>query len=240
MNKNKPIVGTAKKTNQPVIKVVEKDQRNWSFSFKYYNQMKHFGLGGISPKWFVSLLEKLKDLSKENIDSFLKDHRTKDANRYHLVKWDAIKIPIKRKNIYWVDKEVIENEEDYPFFQFQISTGLGRIIGFWDENYRFFNIVLLDPKHNLQPSKNYNYKVDNTSIEHSEITSLLMDIDIIKGLNCLIDGCRCKEEINKLPTKLNRGRFVYFQVDEEYYDDFLEKTQNKSIKDLIELGLLSI
>ena len=139
-----------------------------------------------------------------------------------------------------MDKEVIENEEDYPFFQFQISTGLGRIIGFWDENYRFFNIVLLDPKHNLQPSKNYNYKVDNTSIEHSEITSLLMDIDIIKGLNCLIDGCRCKEEINKLPTKLNRGRFVYFQVDEEYYDDFLEKTQNKSIKDLIELGLLSI
>jgi len=202
--------------------------------------MEYFGVGETSTKWFVSLLEKLRDLSKEDRDSFLKDHRMKDANRYHLIDWDAKNIPIRRSDIDWVEKEVIQNEEDYPFFQFQISTGLGRIIGFWDENYRFFNIVLLDPKHNMQPSKDYDYKVDNTSIEHCELTSLLMDIDGIKGLNCLIDGCRCKEELNKLPTKLNRGRFVYFQIDEDYYGEFLEKTQSKSIKELIELGLLSV
>lgn len=91
----------------------------------------------------------------------------------------------------------------------------------------------------MQPSKDFNYRVDNTTIEHCEMTSLLMDIDYIKGLNCLIEGCKCKNELNKLPTKINRGKFVYFQMDEDYYDEFLEKTKNKSIKEIMELGLLS-
>lgn len=117
-------------------------------------------------------------------------------------------------------KNILDNEEDYPFFQFQISKGLGRVIGFWSEDYRFFYIVLLDPKHNMQPAGDYNYKVDNTSIEFCEFSSLLMDIDRIKGSKCLLDGCNCKAELNKLPTNLNRGRFVYFQLDEDYYEEF--------------------
>jgi len=240
MSKQKPVVGNATPTKKPVINDNEKDQLNWSFSFRYFNQMEYFGLSETSTKWFVSLIERLRDLCKENIDSFFKDYGVKDANRYHKINWDAKNIPISRNNIDWVDKNIIENEEDYPFFQFQISKGLGRVIGFWNEDYRFFNIVLLDPKHNMQPSKDYDYKVDDTSIEHCELTSLLMDIDRIKGMNCLINGCQCKEELNKMPTKLNRGRFVYFQIDDDYYGDFLEKTQNKSVKELIELGLLSL
>lgn len=238
--KNKtPILSSVPPTNKPVLLDKGKSQQNWSFSFRYYSQSEYFGLGGISSKWFVSLLERLRDLCKEDIDNFFRDHKIKDANRYHKINWDAKNIPIRRSDITWVDKNVIDNEDDFPFFQFQISTGLGRIIGFWDENYRFFNIVLLDPKHNMQPSKDYDYKVDDTSIENCEFTSLLIDIDNIKGLNCLIDGCLCKEELNKLPTKLNRGRFVYFQLDEEYYEEFLAKTKNKSVKEIVELGLLS-
>lgn len=239
MNKPKPIVGRVKPTNKPVIHTGKEDQRNWSFSFRHFKQIDYFGLGEISSKWFVSLLERLRDLSKEDIDTFFKDHRTKEANRFHKINWDAQNIPIKRSDIDWIDKNIIDNDEDYPFFQFQISSGLGRVIGFWNEDYRYFNIVLLDPKHNLQPSKNYNYRVDMTTIEYCELTSLLMDIDRIKGSKCLIDGCHCKDEMNKLPTKLHRGRFVYFQIEEDYYDEFLIKTKNKSIKDIIELGLLS-
>jgi len=239
MKKRVPIVGKAPETKKPILLDKGKGLQNWSFSFRYYSQSEYFGLGGTSTKWFVSLIERLRDLCKEDIDNFFRDHKIKEANRYHKIDWDAKNIPIKRSDIDWVDQNVINNEEDYPFFQFQISTGLGRIIGFWDENYRFFNIVLLDPKHNMQPSKDYDYKVDDTSIEHCEFTSLLMDIDNIKGLNCLINGCLCKEELNKLPTKLNRDRFVYFQLDENYYEEFLEKTKNKSIKEIIELGLLN-
>ena len=70
MSKHKPIVGNVIPANRPVILDKEKDQRNWSFSFRYYSQAEYFGLGETSTKWFVSLLERLRDLCKENIDSF--------------------------------------------------------------------------------------------------------------------------------------------------------------------------
>lgn len=238
MNKS-PVIGTIPQTNKPVIPDSKRNQQHWSFSFRYYNQVPYFGLGGVSTKWFISLLERLRDLCKEDINNFFKDHRIKEANRYHKINWDAINIPIKRNEINWLDKNIIDNEDDYPFFQFQISTGLGRVIGFWNEDYKFFNIVLLDPKHNMQPSKDFDYKVDDTTIEPCEYTSLLNDIDNIKGLKCLLEGCQCKEELNKVPTRLNRGKFVYFQIEDDYYDEFLEKTKYKSIKEIIELGLLS-
>lgn len=239
MTKFKPIVTSPVAINDPVVSEKIKDQHNWSFSFRYFNQIDFFGLGSVDPKWFVSLLDRLRDLCKEDINSFFRNHALKDGNRYHIINWEARNIPIKRTEIDWVDRNIIENEEDYPFFQFQISTGLGRVIGFWNEDYRFFNIVLLDPKHNMQPSKKFNYRVDDTSILYCEMTSLLIDVDRAKGLKCIGEGCKCKEVIHQIPTKLNRGKFVYFQLDDEYYDYFLEATKEKSIKELIEIGIIS-
>ncbi|MBU0695986.1 MAG: hypothetical protein KKE39_05605, partial [Bacteroidetes bacterium] len=156
MSNFKPVIGKVKDTNKPNVGNRIKDQLTWSFSFRYFNQSEYFGLGEIDSKWFVSVINRLRDLGKEDIESFIKDHRVKDSNRYHKIDWDANNIPIKREDIYWVDKNIIENEEDYPFFQFQVSKGLGRVIGFWKEDYSAFFIVLLDPKHNMQPSKDFN------------------------------------------------------------------------------------
>jgi hypothetical protein len=240
MDTNKPVIGNQVSTNKPVIKKI-KDQLDWSFSFKYFKQIDFFGLGEMQTKWFVSLIDKLTELSKENINEFFKDHRKKEGNRYHPINWDSKNIPIERKDINWVDKNVIDNEDDYPFFQFQISTGLGRIIGFWQENYEHFFIVLLDPLHNMQPSKNFDYKVDPTTIQYCELASLLIDLDKIKNTKCNnnTNGCACKKEISKIPTKLNRGNYVYFQLEDEYYEDFCKKLEEKSIQEIIELGLLS-
>ena len=238
MGKRSPVVGTVSPTRRPVVLETQKGKPTWSFSFHYFKQIDYFGLGEMQSKWFVSLFERLKDLGGKDIDTFFKDHALKDANRYHKIDWNATNIPIARTEIDWVDKEIIENEVDFPFFQFQISTGLGRVIGFWAPNYTCFHIVLLDPKHNMQPSKNYGYRIEDTTVEHGEFASLLMDIDRIKGLNCLIKGCKCKGELNKIPTNLNRGKFVYFQLDDDYYQEFLQQTQNKSVKEIIELGLL--
>lgn len=58
----------------------------------------------------------------------------------------------------WIYKDYLENEEDFPLYQFQISMANGRVVGFFDENW-VFNIVLVDPNHNMQPSKDYDYRV---------------------------------------------------------------------------------
>ncbi|SDE84028.1 hypothetical protein SAMN04487996_107152 [Dyadobacter soli] len=236
--KKSPVVGQNVPINKPKLANIP-DQHRWSFSFQYFQQIEFFGLGDLGGNWFVSLLEKLRDLSKMSIDSFIKDRVTTNRHRYHRINWEATNIPIQRKDVSWVDRRYLDNEDEYPFVQFQISKALGRVIGFWDETHQHFYIVLLDPKHNMQPSKDYEYKVDETSIEHCEFLSLLADIDRIKGIKCTDENCVCKAKLNELPTNLNRGRFVYFQLDDEYYDDFLEKTQSKSVKQIIELGLLS-
>lgn len=239
MSKYKPVLQDVKPSKKPVLGKDIKDQLTWSFSFKYFNQTDYFGLGETDAKWFVSVIERLRDLGKEDIDTFIKDHRIKDANRYHKINWDATNIPIKRDEINWVDKIIIENEEDYPFFQFQVSKGLGRVIGFWKEDYSAFFIVLLDPKHNMQPSKYFNYKVDDTSILPCEYTSLLCDIDEIRGIKCSNIECDCRKKLDNLPTNLNRGRFVYFQLDEDFYNEFIQVTKNKSIREIIENGLIN-
>ena len=157
-----PVVRQDINTKKPIIK--DQKKRLWSFSFKYFRQIDYFGIDGMQNKWFISLLEKLQELSNYDVNLLAVNIPLKNANRYHIINWDAKNIPIKRSDIDWIEKDIIDNEEDFPFFQFQLSKALGRIVGFWESDYSTFNIVLLDPKHNLQPSKRFDYKVDNTSI----------------------------------------------------------------------------
>jgi hypothetical protein len=233
-----PVLRKDINTKKPIIK--DQKKRLWSFSFKYFRQIDYFGIDGMQNKWFVSFLEKLHELSNYDVNLLTVNIPLKNANRYHIINWDAKNIPIKRNDIDWIEKEIIENEEDFPFFQFQLSKALGRIVGFWESDYSTFNIVLLDPKHNLQPSKKYSYKVDNTSILECEYTSLLVDIDRVKGLQCSDVNCKCKAELNKIGTNLNRGNFVYFQIDDDYYYHFVEQTKHKSVKEIMEIGITAL
>lgn len=231
----KPVLRENLNIKKPIIK--DQKERLWSFSFKYFKQIDYFGLNGMQNKWFITLLDKFNELSKYDINLFSADHALKIANRYHIIDWNAKNIPLKRAEINWIDKDIIENEEDFPFFQFQLSKALGRIIGFWESDYSSFNIVLLDPKHNLQPSKYFDYKVDNTTILECEFTSLIVDLDRIKTIECTDKDCKCKAELEKIPVNLNRGNFIYFQVDDDYYHHFIEQTKDKSVKEIIETGI---
>lgn len=233
-----PVLRNDINTKKPIIK--DQKKRLWSFSFKYFRQIDYFGLDGMQNKWFVSLLEKLQELSNYDVNLLVVNIPLKNANRYHIINWDAKNIPIKRNEIDWIEKEIIENEEDFPFFQFQLSKALGRIVGFWESDYSTFNIVLLDPKHNLQPSKKFDYKVDDTNTLVCDYTSLLVDIDRVKGLKCNDVDCKCKSELNKIGTNLNRGNFVYFQTDDDYYYHFTELTKDKSVKEIIETGIAAL
>lgn len=77
-------------------------------------------------------------------------------------------------------------------YQFQLSTSKGRVVGYWDKN--IFNIVLLDPEHNLQPSKDHNYSVDQCFPIKNEYEELCEKIESLQEeLNSeKYNGCKEK------------------------------------------------
>ena len=212
MAKKYPVVDYGKNTLKPVLEKKDIGQKpvvghinkenSWSFSFKYFEQIRYFGLGDADGNWFIALLERLKDLSSQKVDYLLSNYTARDAYRFHPIDWGAKNIPMQCRDFDWIDKNILENEDEYPFLQFQVSTALGRVVGFFDENHKHFYIVLLDHKHNIQPSKKNNYTVNDTTIMYCDYSSFLMEIDKIKGLKCPVDECRCKNRISKVVTPL--------------------------------------
>jgi len=208
----------------------------WLFSFKYFRQIKNFGLNKSDSNWFVSLLERFNELSKIDIDTLHKDHKTKNNLRNHLIDWEAKNIPISRNDCNWIDKDIIENEIEYPFVQFQVSKALGRIVGFWDIN--IFYIVLLDPLHNLQPSEYNDYKIRDCNILTSQYSSLLKDIDDLKRKNIDCKSCNIANDLQNIPTNLNNTNAIVFFLDDDYLEAFKTISKNKSISEIIENGLI--
>jgi hypothetical protein len=158
--------------------------KHWRFSLRYWRQIEYFGIGGCTPGWFVSLLERLHELSCILLDDFLRDYVLKEKLRYHPIDWGSNNIPVKKENIDWLGGQGAA--EDFELVQFHISKAMGRVIGFFDSE-QVFQIVLLDPNHNMQPSMKYGYRVMATDVASSEMTSLIVNFqDIVVG-NAEID-----------------------------------------------------
>lgn len=240
MNNRKPVTTKINPSKRAVLSSKNKEKKTWNFSFKYFKQIENFGLGDTNSKWFVSLLEKLRDLCNDDFENFEKDHKLKNDNRYHEIDWNNKNIPIQRHELIWINKEIIENSEDYKFYQFQISKSLGRVIGFWKEDYSTYYIVFLDTKHNMQPSKYNNYKITDTTILNSEYTLLFNDLEMIKHIECLNNDCKVKNKLDLIPTKHNNNKIICFQLEDDFYQLFTEVVKNKSIKEIIENGILKL
>ena len=122
-----------------------------------------------------------------------------NAWRYHRINWNQKNIPIAIQDLDWVPKEYRNNSDEYPLVQFQISKSLGRIVGFWDED-NIFNVVLLDPLHNIQPAKSHGYRVDPCSPLSCDYTSLLNEING-KAEACSVPGCGVMKELLDLEER---------------------------------------
>lgn len=162
----------------------------WRFSFRFFKEIEFFGLDGakVSNTWGLSIFEKLKDLGEKEIDELRRDPAVAQQWRYHPINWSSKNIPVKKTDLNWITKDYRDNDEEFPLMQFQVSKGKGRIIGFFDEE-NVFQIVLLDPLHNMQPSKDFGYTVDPCSPLNCELTQLRENIkDTLAGtkLEC---GC---------------------------------------------------
>lgn len=192
----KPVLGSIAPTTSKTPKLSSESKKKWAFSFRYWRQIDNFGLNRTESNWFVSLMDKLSELSKKEVSDFVANGSEKDSWRYHPINWMQKNIPIQRSQLDWIQKDYLENETEYPLLQFQISKALGRVVGFWDE-HQIFNIVLLDPLHNIQPSKDFDYRVNYCTPLDSEFALLHKRVvDIKNTCNCSDPECNFRKKLN--------------------------------------------
>ena len=208
-----------------LIPKTENDLPYLTFSFRYVTQREWFGIGEQDAVWFASLQERLKDLSGKT-SAILEDKNTREDYRLHPINWEAKNCPIKKEDLISVPKKILDAAEVDFFWQFQISKGTGRVVGFFNENNSIFYIVLLDPKHNIQPSKDYGYRVDATTIAPTDYERLQM---IIADAERLRIAC---ENVGKCP--LSRIHEEY--LNSEIFYACVDLDLRDKYRDLIESG----
>ena len=169
---NKSLIGKTSK-RAPLIPQSYQGIPFITFSFKYFGQQDYFGIGDTDASWLANLLDRMKDLSNKTA-KILDDPSERKSYRLHPIDWSAKNCPITINNLLSVPQNIKDNIEDNFFWQFQLSKGTGRVVGFFDENFSIFYVVLLDPKHNIQPSKDYGYSVDKTKIAYTEYERIQM------------------------------------------------------------------
>jgi hypothetical protein len=171
----KPVLGAAPppKAGRPQPGRVPEKER-WVFSFRFWRQIENFQIGDLKPSWYISLLQRLADVSAIDRDELFRDTGLQDGLRFHEINWGSKNVPIARNDLDWLAKDYLDNEAEFPFYQFHVSKALGRIVGFFDER-QIFNIVLLDPNHNIQPSNYNDYKIRPTvagSCQFSQVVTV--------------------------------------------------------------------
>jgi len=141
------------------------DDRRWRFSFLYWHEREYFGIGGEDAGWFAALFERLKIFSQFTVSEVLEKLNLRDKLRFHPVNWSAKNMPIQKKDLVEVPRNIRDGPE-FELYQFQLSKATGRVIGFFDMDM-VFHILLLDPLHNLQPSKDFNWRVRPTDLSRT-------------------------------------------------------------------------
>ena len=91
--------------------------QKWVFSFVYWRQIKNFGLecSKVNAGWFVSLLDRLKDLSSKSIEEI--KISTDEIWRCHAIDWEHRHTTIKKRDFSWIPSDYLESEE-IEFYQF--------------------------------------------------------------------------------------------------------------------------
>lgn len=147
----------------------------------------------------MSVLEKISDLCGKQVADILGNPAEKLHWRLHEIDWNHKGIPVARADLDWIDKRYLENEDEFPFWQFSVSKALGRVVGFWDER-GVFNLVLLDPSHNMQPAKYSDYKTREAPIGKGEFEVAIAHIEAkIAGCG---DGCQCRSLYSDIQASL--------------------------------------
>ena len=233
-SKNIVVGNVPKQSRKPILAGPATKVKHWAFSFRYWKQTENFGLGECDNKWFVSLLDRLEQMSHEKVDDTKSNPTLAQAMRLHGIDWNAKNIPICKSDIDWVASVYSDNLEEYPILQFQLSMATGRVVGFFDDA-GIFNIILLDPKHNIQPAQRFGYKVDKTSVGYSEISSLLKVID---EKRCRCSACADAGDLHSEFQKELRsytGGAILLHWDSDQLNRFTKLVNSGAVQDFSDL-----
>jgi hypothetical protein len=185
----------------------------WTFALGHWQQIKHFGLvcEKVNEKWFVSLLEKLRDLSKLSIDDV--SNNPSPLWRFHRIDWSSKNIPIQESDLDWVSDAYLDSSspEKIEYYQFQITKATGRIIGFLDHK-NVFQIVLLDPMHNAQPSKYNGYAINKTDKQVSTYQDLQSKLILIQSKidkHCPAHTCEVLKLTGEVHSAHEGGKHIF-------------------------------
>lgn len=220
-----------------------------SFSFQYWNEMRFFSLSDVEMPWAHRLFARMREISRftrEEWDAEVALNR-RAANRwhYHEVDWTAHGIPIEKYDINWVPKQILDNEGDFAFYQFGLGRDGGRVAGFWEKPHRFA-IVLFDPNHSLQPSKDYGYEVVDCE-PHPEPGALVrLAVDQVRSeLKCSKDECEVHAALTQITVKNVDRAYGYRDLaflglderDQKNVADLLGNRRAKSINEIFKFGV---
>ena len=195
-----------------------------TLSFKYFGQQEFFGIGEQDATWFANLFDRIKDLSGKT-KAILENPTERDAYRLHPIDWSARNCPITIADLTSVPQNIKDNAEDDFFWQFQLSKGTGRVVGFFNEDLTIFYVVLLDPKHNIQPSKDYGYSFNETKEAITEYERIQMCIaNTVKEFTIRLRDKACP--LSKINDEYLRSDVFYACIDPELKEKYKELVES--------------
>ena len=203
-------------SNVPPLKRQDLSENSkWRFGFGHFQEMELFGLDSekVSNRWMMSMMERLAEMGRSQIADYQGNSHVAQQARYHPIDWNGKAVPITLDDLNWLPSVYRDNQSEFPISQFQVSTGTGRVIGFFDETWTF-QVVLLDPLHNAQPSKSYGYSVDHCSPIGSELHALQKRIDeaIAAAPDC---GCGVPGKLKGLLAQQVNGKTLVVCLHQE-------------------------
>ncbi|MET3854428.1 hypothetical protein [Rhizobium sp. OAE497] len=215
---------------------------HWAFSMRYWRQVDNFGIGGEEAGWFVSLFERISSLCAMTLEDFFRDTVLQASVRFHAINWQGKNVPLRRKDFDWVPEVYRDNPDDYPIYQFHVSRALGRVVGFFDE-VGVFQVVLLDPNHNIQPSSYNDYEIRPTKAGACLYASVSIAADEYVS-QCAATDCSMKtglsRHLQKQIYRQTNGLMICHVAEDHYirFQKLQEANSDFNLRDVIELGLM--
>ena len=166
------------------------------------------------------------DLSSKSIEGVTLDSSARDSYRLHSIDWGKSSIR-KEKFHEYIPKEYRTEETD--IIQFQIEQSKGRVIGFFDYK-QTFQVVLLDPAHNMQLSGYNDYRIVKTNFlknSYEEITTKFVAItDKFDRLEGSQESEKIGNFINEIRSILNKEGFSsdckFVTIEKFFFDEINE------------------